>query len=55
MFCKVDYISDCTDRCDRLEHHAPTLIRLKAKGKKCYVFVSLPEALRKGSQKQVMR
>ena len=40
---------------NRPDYHPPTFAPLSAKGGKHYVCVTMPDALRKGSQKQMMR
>jgi integrase len=56
MFTRMaDYKEDYTGPLIRPEYFAPTLVRLSAKGGKYYVCVTMPEPLRTGSQKQMMR
>jgi site-specific recombinase XerD len=51
----TDYINDYTALLNRPEYHAPTLVPLSAKGGKYYVCVTMPEALRRGAKRQMMR
>lgn len=51
----TDYNLDYTGLHNRPEYHAPSLVKLTAKGGKYYVCVTMPEALQSGSQKQMMR
>ena len=53
--CMMDYISDTTTGLVRPEYHAPTLVKLKAKGGIWYVSVTMPKALRKGTKRQEKR
>ena len=51
----MDYNLDYIGLVNRPDYHPPTLVPLSAKGGKYYVCVTMPDALRKGSQKQMMR
>lgn len=51
----MDYNLDYIGLENRPDYHAPTLVPLSAKGGKYYVCVTIPDVLRKGSQKQMMR
>ena len=51
----MDYRLDYIELWNRPDYPPPTLIPLSAKGGKYYVCVTMPEALWKGSDKQMMR